>query len=190
MKTNIRLPYDFYENLYNEIMNYGFEPECESDTDCEMEIEIGEFQINLCATFDVEIEDMSFDHAFGTENIYELVAGNLTGITDVVIYHDDIDISDQFNYKTFWNQFRRYMVMSKGVQIHHGDTVVVKRNMRCGAWEKMIYLYTDTRMGTHVCVKSLHGDHLYKKEYRHILPATTGAIALIGKRNFHLHMDA
>ena len=29
METNIRFPHDFYENLYEEIMNHEFNPESE-----------------------------------------------------------------------------------------------------------------------------------------------------------------
>lgn len=37
MKTNITLPADFYQQLYDKIMNYGFDPENEDDNCCDMD---------------------------------------------------------------------------------------------------------------------------------------------------------
>lgn len=196
MKTNITLPADFYQQLYDKIMDYGFEPENEDDTCCDMdEIEIGDFMVSVRATFEVEFIDDSFDHAFGTEYAYHFEAGALESIEDVVIYHydeddDETEVSDLFDEDCFWNQFKRYGAVSKGVQIHYGDEVVVKSNYRYGAWEKMVYLYTDTRLGVHVCVKSLHGRYLWKKQYKCLLPATTGALMIVGKSSYHLHTNA
>ena len=190
MKTNIRLPHDFYEQLYDKIMDYGFEPDNEDDTSCSMEIEIGKFTINLTATFEVHVMDNSFDHAFGTEYIYDLEAGDLEEIEieGVWFYDEDdneIEVSDQFDEKCFWNQFKVYGTKSKGVQIHHGDEVVVKSSFRYGSWEKRIYLYTDKRLGVHVCCRRL-GKYPCKSNYQHILPATTAALSIVGKNNYYL----
>lgn len=191
MKTNIKFPADFYEQLYDKIMDYGFEPDNEDDTSCSMEIEIGKFTINLTATFEVHVVDNSFDHAFGTEYIYDLEAGDLEEIEEVVITYDDddlteeVELTDQFNYEFFWEQFKVYGTKSKGVQIHHGDEVVVKSSFRYGAWEKMIYLYTDKRLGVHVCCRRL-GKYPCKSNYQYILPATTAALSIVGKSNYYL----
>ena len=68
MKTNITLPADFYQQLYDKIMYYGFDPENEDDSSCDIdEIQIGDFIVSVRATFEVEFIDDSFDHAFGTE---------------------------------------------------------------------------------------------------------------------------
>lgn len=196
MKTNITLPADFYQQLYDKIMGYEFEPENEDDGSRDIEeIQIGNFWVSVRATFEVEYIDDSFDHAFGTEYGYHFEAGDLESIEDVVIYHYDEDdneteVSDLFDEDYFWNQFKRYGVVSKGVQIHYGDEVVVKTDSRYGAWEKMIYLYTDTRLGVHVCVKSLRKPYLWKKQFKHILPATTGALMIVGKTGYHLHTKA
>ena len=190
METNIRLPHDFYEQLYDKIMDYGFEPDNEDDTSCSMEIEIGKFTINLTATFEVQVVDNSFDHAFGTEYIYDLEAGDLEEIEieGIWFYDEDdneIEVSDQFDEKCFWNQFKVYGTKSKGVQIHHGDEVVVKSSFRYGSWEKMIYLYTDKRLGVHVCCRRL-GKYPCKRNYQYILPATTAALSIVGKGNYYL----
>lgn len=196
MKTNITLPADFYQQLYDKIMDYGFEPENEDDSCCDMdEIEIGDFMVSVRATFEVEFIDDSFDHAFGTEYGYHFEAGALESIEDVVIFHYDEDdneteVSDLFDEDCFWNQFKRYGAVSKGVQIRYGDEVVVKSNYRYGAWVKMVYLYTDTRLGVHVCVKSLHGRYLWKKQYKCLLPATTGALMIVGKYQYWLERQA
>ena len=99
-------------------------------------------------------------------------------------------MSDLFDEDWFWNQFKRYGTVSKGVQIHYGDEVVVKSNYRDGAWEKMVYLYTDTRLGVHVCVKFLHGRYMWKEQYKCLLPATTGALMIVGKSRYHMHTKA
>ena len=195
MKKNIKFPADFYEQLYDKIMDYGFEPDNEDDTSCSMEIEIGKFTINLTATFEVHVVDNSFDHAFGTEYIYDLEAGDLEEIEiDGIWFYDEDDneteVTDQFDEKHFWERFEVYGTKSKGVQIHHGDEVVVKSSFRDGAWEKMVYLYTDTRLGVHVCVKFLHGRYMWKEQYKCLLPATTGALMIVGKSSYHLHTKA
>jgi len=193
MKTNITLPADFYQQLYDKIMDYCFEPENEDDSCCDMdEIEIGDFMVSVRATFEVEFIDDSFDHAFGTEYAYHFEAGALKSIEDVVIFHYDEDdneteVSDQFDYKYFWNQFKRYGAVSKGVQIHYGDEVVVKDNRLWGVWKKMIYLYTDNRLGVHVCCRRL--DKLLKVNFKCILPAITAALAIVGKGDYNLQKD-
>ena len=194
MKTNITLPADFYQQLYDKIMDYSFEPENEDDSWCGMdEIEIGNFMVSVRATFEVEFIDDSFDHAFGTEYAYHFEAGDLKSIEDVVIFHYDEDdneteVTDQFDYKYFWEQFKVYGTKSKGVQIHHGDEVVVKDNRLWGVWKKMIYLYTDNRLGVHVCCRRLDKYPL-KVNFKCILPATTAALAIVGKGDYNLQKD-
>ena len=190
MKTNIKFPADFYEQLYDKIMDYGFDPDNEDDTSCSMEIEIGKFTINLTATFEVHVVDNSFDHAFGTEYIYDLEAGDLEEIEiEGIWFYDEDDneteVTEQFDEKCFWEQFKVYGTKSKGVQIHHGDEVVVKSSFRYGSWEKRIYLYTDKRLGVHVCFRRL-GKYPCKSNYQYILPATTAALSIVGKGNYYL----
>ena len=192
METNIKLPVNFYEQLYNEIMGYGFEPENEDDKTCNMEITIGDFTVDLDATFQVNVVDNSFDHAFGTEYIFDLEAGDLEEIEINNIWFSDDDseleddVSELFNEKIFWEQFKQYVIKRNGIYIHHGDEVVVKHSWRFGAWEKMVYLYTDTRLGVHVCTRSIHSKCIWKKNFKEILPATTGALAIVGKYEYHL----
>ena len=147
----------------------------------------------MSATFEVEFIDDSFDHAFGTEYAYHFEAGALESIEDVVIFHYDEDdneteVTDQFDYKYFWEQFKVYGTKSKGVQIHHGDEVVVKDNRLWGVWKKMIYLYTDNRLGVHVCCRRL-GKYPLKVNFKCILPATTAALAIVGKGDYNLQKD-
>lgn len=194
MKTNIKFPADFYEQLYNEIMGYGFETEDEDDTTCEMGIEIGKFSVSLKATFELEYVDDSFSHEFGVEEGHHFEASELYDIDDVVIYYDDddleeeVEMTDLFDYEYFWEQFKVYGTKSKGVQIHHGDEVVVKHNRRWGVWKKMIYLYTDNRLGVHVCCRRL-GKYPLKVNFKCILPATTAALAIVGKGDYNLQKD-
>ena len=110
MKTNIKFPADFYEQLYNEIMDHMFEPEDGNDGTRDMEFEIGNFSVSLRATFELEYIDDSFDHAFGFERGYHYEAGDLHHISDVVVYYDDddleeeVDLTEQFDYNQFWSQ--------------------------------------------------------------------------------------
>lgn len=109
MKTNITIPSDFYEKLYDEIMNFGFVPESEDDCHCDMDIEIGEFGVSLCATFDIDCVDVSFDHAFGTEHACLLEAEHLSRIGNVEVWHYDesnngVDVTEQFDEQIFWAQ--------------------------------------------------------------------------------------
>lgn len=194
MKTNISIPADLYVKLYNKIIDYGFEPESEEETSCYMEIEIGKFRINLFANFDVNVVDESFSHEFGVEERWGLEVGELSEIEEVEVwYYDDetgyeANLTESFDENRFWGQFKRYGVVSKGVQIHYGDEVVVKYGMTFGAWTKMVYLYTDTRLGVHVCTESLHSRN--KLAYKCILPATTGALEIVGIHNYYLHAKA
>ena len=188
----IKLTKDFYENLYEESMNQEFNPESEDDTSCSMEIEIGNFTVHVNATFEVNVVDNSFDHAFGTEYIYDLEAGDLTDIEveDIWYYDEETDVeaelTDQFDEKRFWEQFKQYAIKREGIFIHHGDEVVVKNSMSWGAWERMTFLYYDTRLRLAVCTRSIHSKYIWKKQYKCILPATTGALSIVGKTNYYL----
>lgn len=192
METNIKLPANFYEQLYNEIMGYGFEPESEDDKICNMEITIGDFTVDLDATFQVNVVDNSFDHAFGTEYIFDLEAGELEEIIINNIWFSDEDsvleddVSELFNEKIFWEQFKQYVIKRNGIYIHHGDEVVVKVSTLCGAWQKMIFLYYDTRLRVAVCTKSIHSKYIWKRKCDVVLPATTGALSIVGKYNLNL----
>jgi hypothetical protein len=94
---------EFYENLYNKIINYGFEPESEEDCCRNMDFEdIDGLYVNLDATFEVNFVDDSFDHAFGTENGYHYECGPLSDIEAVTITDDDgNDVSDIFDHEVF-----------------------------------------------------------------------------------------
>ncbi len=192
METNIKFPHDFYEKLYNEIMDYSFDPENEDDTECSMEIEIGKFTINLTASFEVNVVDNSFDHAFGTEYIYDLEAGDLTDIEieDIWYYDDETDLeaelTEQFDEKRFWEQFKQYAIKREGIFIRYGDEVVVKHSTNRGAWERMTFLYYDTRLRVAVCTRNIRSKYIWKKQYKCILPATTGALSIVGKTNYYL----
>lgn len=176
MKIYFNFPADFYKKLYNEIMSYGFEPEHEDDDTCEMELEFQNFWVSLTATFDIGYVDDSFDHEFGVEEGGHYEPEELRDIADVTVYVNDgvndVEVTNYFSYDTFWNQFKVYGIKSRGVQIHYGDEVVVKYSQSWGVWKKMIYLYTDRRLGVHVCCSRL-GGYSSKEHFKCILPATT-----------------
>lgn len=114
MNTNISFPSDFYEKLYEEIMNTEFTPESEDDTTCPMEIEIGNFFVSVNARFDVEEVDDSFDHEFGTHYDSHIEVGDLEDINvnNVYFFDDDAniekDVTNMFDEDKFWAQFKKY----------------------------------------------------------------------------------
>lgn len=192
MNTNISFPSDFYEKLYEEIMNTEFMPESEDDTTCPMEIEIGHFFVSVNARFDVEEVDDSFDHEFGTHYDSHIEVGDLEDINvnNVYFFDDDAnieeDVTNMFDEDKFWAQFKKYGNTINGIDIHYGDEVVVKQSMSGGVWEKMIYLYTDTRLGKHVCTRSLNTKYIIKRNYGQLLPATTGYLSIVGSPFYYL----
>lgn len=161
---------EFYENLYNEIENYSFEPETEDDCHCNMEFEDFEgFYVNLEATFEVEFVDDSFDHDFGTEYGHHFEANVLTSIEAVTISDEDgNDLSDLFDYDAFWEQFKRYEVkFFNGDEIKSGDTVI-------GVYsgyprEEVTFLYRDTLKKEYVCKRN---GQSWTTSFKKVLPDT------------------
>ena len=136
---------EFYENLYNQIINYGFEPETEDDCHCNMEFEdVNGLYVNLEATFEVNFVDDSFDHAFGTEYGYHFEAGNLDDIEAVTLCTEDDDVSDLFDYDAFFEQFKKYEIkFFSGSVVKSGDTVQAGGHY-VNRWDEMTFLYYDS----------------------------------------------
>lgn len=178
MKTNIRIPGNLYTTLYDEIMKIEFNPEYESDnTLYGLEIEIGDFVVYLDATFDLELD-----------NDGDIECCDLNDIeVEAVIHFDkdfnETDVTEQFDYSKFWSQLKKYVIKSKDIYIHHGDEVVVRVD-RIGNyyWQKMIYLYTDLRTFRHICTRHLGSKVTHS--FQVILPATTGALSIVGDYRF------
>ena len=121
---------EFYENLYNEIIrDYDFDPDCEDaeETQCSTYIEVEDFQgfyICLKATYELNLIDDSFDHAFGTEYGWHMEIGELIDIEEVTMYDEDgNDVSKLFDYDAFFEQFKKREVkFMNGTVIKSGDT--------------------------------------------------------------------
>lgn len=145
---------EFYENLYNQIINHGFEHETEDDCYCSMDFEdVNGFYVTLDATFEVKFVDDSFDHAFGIEYGYHFEAGNLENIEAVTLSDEDgNDMSDLFDYDAFFEQFKRYEIkFFNGKVVKSGDTVQAGgRYHNC--WDEMTFLYYDALDERYVCV--------------------------------------
>ena len=91
---------EFYKNLYNKIINYGFEPETEDDCDCSMEFEHENVYVELVATFDVDFVSTEYGSS------YE--CGSLTGIDGVILTDENSnDVSDIFDYDAFKRCMKR-----------------------------------------------------------------------------------
>lgn len=205
MEQKTVLTTEFYNDLYEAIMDKRDDlcPEEERYNGFYIELEFESmgkrFFVTLDANYEVEYEDLSFDHAFGTHHDYTYNIEELDDIDNVYVCvidenGDCVEEDIEFDTKWFWDQFKSYGTESKGVQIRYGDEVVVKYGLLRGEWKKMIYLYTDNRLGVHVCTDSLarrdfHGK-FYTQKFSHILPATTGALSIIGKKQYGYHVFA
>lgn len=187
MKNSVKLPSDFYERLYEGVMNYGFNPEDEDEKTCAMEIEIDNFTVDLEATFDVHIEDDSFDHAFGTEYAYHLEVGELEDIAVYHIWHYDddnnnnTDVTELYSEDKFWLQFKDFVIKRGSHYIHHGDEVVTRsqEGWRSSRWVKRTFLYYDTRLGLAICTPNIHAKYVRKHAYPYVFPATTQNLRLV-----------
>lgn len=184
MEKSVKLPDNFYERLYDQIMDYGFSPENEDEKTCTMYIDIDDFTVELDATFDVYIEDNSFDHAFGTEHIYDLAVGELDDVFVTKMWHcgDDgeQEVTELYDNEKFWLQFKDFVIKRGSHYIHHGDEVVVKLgSYKFSGWGKVTFLYYDTRLGHAVCTPSIHSKYITRKAYPYVLPATTANLALV-----------
>lgn len=167
---------EFYENLYNEIIrDYDFDPDCEDpeETQCSTYIEVEDFQgfyICLKATYELNLIDDSFDHAFGTEYGWHMEIGELIDIEEVTLYDEDgNDVSKLFDYDVFFEQFKKREVkLRNGAVIKAGDTVLACYNGY--RWEEAEFLYRDTLKECYIC-KPL-GAHRYSRSYKRIFPNT------------------
>ena len=184
MKNSIKLPSDFYKRLYDEIMDYEFDPENEDEKTCAMEIEIDDFVVDLEATFNVELIDDSFDHAFGTEYAYHLEVGELEDIAVYHIWHydddNDTDVTELYSDDKFWLQFKSFVIKRGSHYIHHGDEVIVtSQNTRYRNWVKRTFLYYDTRLGLAICTPNIHAKNVSKIAYPYVFPCTTANLRLV-----------
>lgn len=164
---------EFYEKLYDKIINYGFEPNDEDDCHCNMDFEDFEgFYVNLEATFEVEFVDDSFDHAFGTEYGYHYECGNLEDIEAVSLTDEDgNDVSDLFDYDAFFEQFKRYEVkFLNGTVIKSGETVIGVYNGY--PKEEVEFLYRDTLKEVYICKPTGDAKYKFPRSYKKVLPAT------------------
>ena len=164
---------EFYEKLYDKIINYGFEPDDEDDCHCNMDFEDFEgFYVNLEATFEVEFVDDSFDHAFGTEYGYHYECGNLEDIEAVSLTDEDgNDVSDLFDYDAFFEQFKRYEVkFLNGTVIKSGETVIGVYNGYHK--EEVEFLYRDTLKEVYICKPTGDAKYKFPRSYKKVLPAT------------------
>jgi hypothetical protein len=166
---------EFYENLYNEIIrDYDFDPDCEDaeETQCSTYIEVEDFQgfyICLKATYELNLIDDSFDHAFGTEYGWHMEIGELIDIDEVTLCTEDDDVSDLFDYDAFFEQFKkREVTFRSGTVIKSGDTVIAD----CGynRFEEVRFMYKDTLSGQYICER----DNVLRptKAYKRIYPDT------------------
>ena len=186
MENSVKLPANFYERLYDSIMDYGFDPEDEDEKTCAMEIEIDNFVVDLEATFNVELIDDSFDHAFGTEYAYHLEVGELEDINVYHIWHyddddNDTDVTKLYNEDKFWLQFKQFVIKRGSHYIHHGDEVVTRTQVgwRHSRWAKMTFLYYDTRLGLAICTPNIHAKYIRKLAYPYVFPCTTQNLRLV-----------
>ena len=167
---------EFYTNLYNEIIrDYDFDPDCDDaeETQCSTYIDVENFQgfyICLKATYELNLIDDSFDHAFGTEYGWHMEIGELIDIEEVTMYDEDgNDVSDLFDYDAFFEQFKKREVkFMSGTVIKSGDIIIAHCNYN--RYELAEFLYRDSRTDEYIC-KPL-GSHRYSRSFKRIFPNT------------------
>lgn len=148
---------EFYENLYNEIIcNFDFDPDVDDieETHCSTYIEAEDFEgyyICFKATFEYNVIDDSFDHAFGIEHGCHAEVGELIDIEEVTMYDEPgNDVSKLFDYDAFFEQFKRYEAkIYGGAVIKAGDTVLAHFNGN--RWIESEFLYRDTLKECYIC---------------------------------------
>ena len=166
---------EFYTNLYNEIIrDYDFDIDGDTEGNtCSTYIEVEDFHgyyICFKATFELNLIDDSFDHAFGTEHAWHMEIGELIDIEEVTMYdEDDNDVRALFDYDAFWNQFKRYEVkFTSGTVVKSGDTVIA--HCKYNRYELAEFLYRDSRTDEYIC-KPI-GVHRYSRSFKRIYPNT------------------
>jgi hypothetical protein len=178
------LSQEFYKKLYDEIIcKYEFSPESTEDTSCYIEAEDFEgFFIELKATFEVNVIDDSFDHAFGTEHGWHIEAGELTDIEEVTMYDEDgNNVSKLFDYDAFWEQFKCYEVkFHSGTVIKSGDTAIAKTDRY--RFEEVEFLYKNTLSGEYICKPIGTQRYKYPRSYKMVFPNTEANRKLIANR--------
>ncbi len=168
---------EFYTNLYNEIIrDYDFDPDCEDceETQCSTYIEVEDFQgfyICLKATYELNLIDDSFDHAFGTEYGWHMEIGELIDIEEVTLCTEDDDVSDLFDYDAFFEQFKKYEIkFFSGSVVKSGDTVQAGGHY-VNRWDEMTFLYYDSLRERYICVPAGKKDnHINRRSYPKMRP--------------------
>lgn len=101
-----KLSTEFYKDLYKQIIEQSRHLDYDRDTH-DMELQVGEFAVDLTAIFEDVLVDDSFDHAFGIEQCSHHEWGRLEEIQDVNVWlcnnDDPIDVSDEFDYSRFYD---------------------------------------------------------------------------------------
>lgn len=171
------LPVNFYQELYEKIIDEDFRPEDLEDITCACSLELSNnINVEVDATFEVNLIDNSFDHAFGTEHVWDLEVGQLKYITVYSITQTDeetnevVSLKHLFSYTTFWMQFKSFCVRKCSHLVKYGDVVLAKTWSR-GRWEKAIFLYKDLNTLRYCCASRVyHGKFVGKSSYYDIVP--------------------
>lgn len=170
---------EFYENLYNNVIrDYDFDPDCDDpeESQCSTYIEVEDFEgyyICFKATFELNLIDDSFDHAFGTEYGWHMEIGELTDIEEMTISDEDgNDLSDLFDYDKFWEQFKQYTVkFYGGSEVNTGDIVLVEAYR--GTWDERKFIYKDTLTGYYHTEATENSKYrTFVKSFKRIAPNT------------------
>lgn len=175
---------EFYKKLYDEIIcKFEFVPEDIDDTSCYIDAEdFDGFYIEFKATFEVNVIDDSFDHAFGTFHASHIEAGELTDIEEVTMYDEDgNNVSKLFDYDAFWEQFKCYEVKFRsGTVVKSGDTVIAKTDRY--HYGDVEFLYKDTLSGKYICKPTGKQCYKFPRSYESVYPNTEANRKLISNR--------
>ena len=168
--NEIKLPFKFYERLYNAIIHSDIEINNLNYNFQQLSIDIEEFNIDIDVYFEVKEVDLSFDHLFGTRHEYEIVIGDIEDISVNYLWYYDSNkgkmhnVTYLFDENQFWLQFKQFVIKRNGRYIKYGDQVMVKKYPKSRIWEKRIFLYYDTRIKKFTCACFYYRNKLKGKE--------------------------
>lgn len=136
---------EVYKKMVEEILSYrdgidDFDPQNSYSIDVETEDYYIEFEV----TFDYEVHDDTFDHAFGTwyDPCPYPEPTHINTISNVEVHRDDEKVEHDFNEKDFWGyyQFPEYG------ELKAGDTI---RFMICSDWYEGKFVSFNVKNGAY-----------------------------------------
>ena len=179
-----RFPANFYQALYDAIMDEDYEPEIHC-TFAEVNFELLDYEVDVAVWLNTVWVDDSFDHAFGTYHDGHFEVRSIKEIEMQSIYSPAGDeVTEDFDEDQFWLQTKRfYLRWGKDRMIKYGDEVIARVGRIVPKFRKCIFLYQDFRRGIEVvAMKRKNGHFADKRETDYVLPVMKSSLSLLPKK--------